>query len=229
MQRAWQGVYLVHGSDPSGDFYYVGKGDLLRAHTSLAIRGGHRVEILASGLTEEAAYTVECATIKALQEAGVRILNKVNGHGAAKLTYAEALAASLSPQGGARTRLTLDDVGVAIELTLNLIHGHAGDDVRVSLFKYWGIARDGVRQIRHLLKGGTQIRVLGVAPSGIVAASFLLTSVKTEPHGGRRYLGLAADRDAIRFLGHYAPVRRQPGILYLTPAGAGWKYFKSLS
>lgn len=220
-KRKFVGVYLVQGQDQQGQWAYVGKGDLVRAQASLHGWSGQTVRMLATGVTDATALEIECATIEALRATGVRLRNRIGGHGIARLAPGAVLAASLTPVGP-RRQLTLDDVGPALMTPLNLVRSGAHADVRPSAYREWTIARDGVHQIRQLIARGQFLRLLPVAPGGIVVASYRIIAVKSFPALGRaRYFSLAPDPDAATLRGHVAPVSRQPGIRYLTPAGAG--------
>ena len=229
----WCGTYLVQGHDAEGPWAYLGKGDPLRAHGSLHGRDGQTVTILSAGQTSVDAFITEAALICALRALGVRLRNGPAGHHAASLTPASLLGASLNPvAGGLRRRLTLSEVGTAILVPTELLHGHLPGDIRPSTYKAWRMDARLVRQLRQLLAGGTRVRLLAVAPSGIIADVRCITAVKTFPVGsefaGDRYFGLEPHSDADSLRGHYAPVSRQSGVRYLTATGSGANAFLAL-
>jgi hypothetical protein len=191
------------------------------------------VTILSSGQCDAEAFITEAAVIRALRALGVRLHNGPDGHHTASLTAAAALSASLNPvDGGPRRRLTLPEVGTAILVPTDLLHGHLPGDVRPSTYKAWRIDRILVVQLRRLLAAGTPVRLLAVAPGGIIADVRCITAVKTFPvsseFAGDRYFGLAPDPDADVLRGHYAPVSRQSGVRYLTATGPGADAFLAL-
>lgn len=224
--RPWVGTYLVRGEDREGPYFYTGKGDPLRAHASLHARRGQTVTILASHVGDSVALIVETAVLQALTAANVRLVNGIGGHGTKQLAPAAALAASLNPLNGSpRRTLTPVEVGPAVVVPLNLIHGHVQGDVRQSVYRQWRMSKEVVHKLRRLISAGVAIRVLAVAPGNVVAASYLLTAVKTFPAGmpaaGLRYFALSVDGHAGRLRGHYSPVTRQVGVRYVTPNGHG--------
>jgi hypothetical protein len=231
--RPWCGTYLVQGHDAQGPWAYPGKGDPFRAHASLNGRGGQSVTILSSGQSDAEALTTETAVICALRAVGARLRNGPGGHHTAGLTPAASLGASLNPADGrARRRLTLPEVGTAILVPVNLLHGHLPGDVRPSTYKAWRMHGTLVTQLRRLLAARMCVRLLAVAPGGIIADVRRITAVKTFPAGsqfaGHRYFGLASDPDGDTLRGHYTPVSRQSGVRYLTAAGIGAGAFLAL-
>lgn len=231
--RPWCGTYLVERHDTKGLWVYVGKGDPGRAHASLNGRFGQTVTILSSGQSNAEAFATETAVIRALRAIGIRLGNGPDGHHSASLDLAALLGARLNPgDGGPRRRLTLADVGTAILVPTNLLHGHLQGDIRPSMYKAWQMNGAMVSQLRRLLASGTEVRLLAVAPGRIVVESCRITAVRTFPVGsnyaGCRYFGLAPDPDADRLRGHYAPVDRQSGVQYLTAAKSGAAAFLGL-
>lgn len=232
--RGWRGTYLVQGSDANGSWAYVGEGDPVRAHASLHGRDGQTVTILSSGQSETEAFATEAAVMCALRATGVRVHNGPGGHHTAGLKPAALLGASLNPaDGGPRRRLSLPEVGRAILVPTNLLHGHLPGDVRPSTYKAWLMDRALVTQLRWLLAAGKSVRLIAVAPGSIIADVRWITAVRTFPVGsefaGYRYFGLAPDPDAGTMRGHYAPVRRQSGVRYLTVTETGADAFLALT
>ena len=231
--RAWCGTYLVQGHDGAGQWAYVGKGDPFRAHASLDGRSGRSVTILSSGQGDTEAFATEAAVMRALRAAGVRLVNGPGGHHSSGLEPAALLGTALNPAGGAaRRRLTLPEVGAAVLVPVNLVHSHLPGNLRPSTYKAWLMDGPLVTQLRRLLTAGAPVRLLAVAPGGIVADACRITALRTFPAGsefaGRRYFGLASDAECDMLRGHYAPVRRQSGVRYLTVTGAGAGSFLAL-
>ena len=210
----------------------LGEGDPVRAHASLHGRDGQTVTILSSGQSETEARRRDRSDARApshWRPRGQRARRPSHRH----ITPAALLGASLNPaDGGPRRRLSLLEVGTAILVPTNLLHGHLLGDVRPSTYKAWLMDRALVTQMRRLLAAGTSVRLIAVAPGSIVIDVRRITAVRTSPAGsefaGYRYFGLALDSDASTLRGHYAPVRRQSGVRYLAVTKTGADAFLAL-
>jgi hypothetical protein len=227
LSRAWVGVYLVSCTDPATGLpaYYVGKGDPLRADTSVDERGGTVVAMIGIFFGDEAAYDAEAAVIRALTLAGLTLVNKIAGRGGYVLHPSTVLAAVFTPVDGPRRTLTLDDTGVAVLVPANCVHGSGQHGLTREVYKSWSVHSDLVRKIRALLAAGRPVRLIGVAPANIVVSVDRITSVKTfdrhHEDAGQCYFGLQQDAPAQEAMqGHRSPVARQQGLRYLTPQAA---------
>lgn len=228
----WNGVYLVSGVDGAGPFYYVGKGDLNRAHTSKRERGGSHVQMLGVGLSDRVAHVVETSVMKAFEVAGVRAVNLVNGHGSAALKPGAALAATTAPKSGACRTLTLEEMGPGLLVPANLIHGAGAAGVRQEVYRSWSMDSALVTHSRRLLAGGMHLRLFAVASPSVVVGVYQIHAICTFPAGhrfeGGRYFTVSYDAADESLRGHYSPHHRQPGVRYLGDGQVGRAAFLAL-
>ncbi len=223
---AFLGVYLIYGADATGPWYYVGKGDHVRAEQSRVFRGGRSFQMLATGLGPAEAYRTEAVLIAGLQAAGVRLLNAVAGHGVAGRTPHGSLAATMSPAGGAQT-LTLAQLGVGLVVALTFGWGSAPTATNVVLEarQAWALKAPAVAKIEALAEAGTPARLFAVAKGGPILATFVITGLRrlgpaAGPNEGRWEFDLATDLSALGFQGHRLPIPPNSGVRYVTPQGA---------
>lgn len=221
----WQGTYLLQGNDAQGPWASVGEGDTRQAKESLRRLGAQTVTFLTAGQSHTETSTTASAARVALRAAGHRLVNGPAG----SLTPAAALGATLNPADGVpRRQLTLAAIGPAIVVSTELLYGWRPGNIRQSTFQAWGISPEVIAKLRRLLREGTPVRLVSVAPGvGIVVDVSRITAARTFPNG-RRYFGLADDPEAILLAGHYSPVRCQQGVRYLTATASGKVAFLSL-
>lgn len=228
MAGPWYGVYLVRGSDAQGSWAYVSKGDPAQALRAASRLGGHLTFVTAEQSDAEAS-TTEDAVMATLLQTGCRLIDRHGGSSTPSVT----IGALLNPASGApRQQLSFASIGTALAVPSNLVHGYLAGNIRQSTCKVWEIGPKPLAQLRRLLAAGTRIRVLPIAPGGIVVDACLLTGVSSfppgHPYAGYHQLILADDPDSGLLNGHYSPVPRQEGVRYLTASGAGVAAFLAL-
>jgi hypothetical protein len=225
-------VYLVSGTDRDGPFYYVGKGDLARAHTSQRERGGSHVQMLGAGLSDRAAHAVETSVMTALEVVGVRAVNIANGHGSAALKPGAALAATTAPKSGVCRTLTPEEMGPGLLVPANLIHGAGTIGVRQEVYRSWRMNHALVTHTRRLLARGMHLRLFAVAQRSVVVGVYRIHAISTFPAGhrfeGGRYFSVSDDAADESLRGHYSPHHRQPGVCYLGDGQVGRAAFLAL-